>query len=115
MQPTVTILTDALARHPALSHVVIGLMLQVIVATALRIARAPNPWWFGATATIAFYFSRKKLEIEHHADPDGAHKAATWVLGWFPPQWPWPYQVQFYAPALAVVCVALLASRRPVR
>jgi hypothetical protein len=108
---TVTALTDCLARHPALSHVVIALLLQVIVATTLRIARAPSPWWFGATVAITFYFSRKKLEIEHLADPSGAHKAATWTMGWFPPLWPWPYQIQFYAPALAVVCVALFASR----
>ena len=104
-------LATVLAAKPALAHVVIGLGLQAVVAGLLHLARRPHPWWFGATAAIAFYFSRKKLEFEHLFDPTGSHKATTWDLGWLPWEWPWRYQFQFYAPAAAVILAALLAER----
>ena len=100
-----------LALYPPLSHVVLALAMQAIVGGALRLARVRQAWWFGAVFAIGFYFGRKKLEVELHADPSGLHKAATWDLGWVPFLWPGAYQLQFYAPAAAVLLAAVLWDR----
>ena len=104
-------LVDFLALYPPLSHVVIGVAMQAAIALALGLARVRRAWWFGAVFAIGFYFSRKKLEVELHADPSGRHKAATWDLGWVPVLWPPAYQLQFYAPTAAVVLLAVLVER----
>lgn len=103
------LLIQLLARYPALSHVVIAVGLQAIISLVLMVFRVRSAWWFGATFAIAFYFSRKKLEIEFHADPTGLHKAATWDMGWIPLLWPQAYQLEFYAPAVVVILVAVAA------
>lgn len=106
-----------LALYPPLSHTVLALVMQAVVGAVLTLFRTGRAWWFGAVFAIGFYFGRKKLEVELHADPSGLHKAATWGLGWVPFHWPVAYQLQFYAPAAAVLLVALLAEafrrRRP--
>lgn len=103
-----------LALYPPLSHVVLALAMQAVVGVALSLFRITKAWWFGAMLAIGFYFGRKKLEVELHADPSGLHKAATWDLGWIPFLWPAAYQLQFYAPAAAVLLVAAFveAGRR---
>lgn len=104
-------LIDFLALYPPLSHAVIAVAMQAVIALALGLARVRQGWWFGAVFAIGFYFSRKKFEVELHADPSGSHKALTWDLGWIPALWPAAYQLQFYAPAAAVLLVAFLVER----
>jgi GNAT superfamily N-acetyltransferase len=104
-------LVDFLALYPPLSHIVIGVAMQSVIGLALGLARVRRAWWFGAAFAIGFYFSRKKLEVELHADPSGLHKASTWDLGWIPFFWPRAYQLQFYAPTAAVLIVAVLVER----
>jgi hypothetical protein len=108
-------LIDFLARYPPLSHVVIGVAMQSLIGAGLALARIRGAWWFGAVFAIGFYFSRKKLEVELHADPSGLHKASTWALGWIPFLWPAAYQLQFYAPTAAVLLVAAVVERVKMR
>lgn len=100
--------THFLLARPALSHVVVGLLMQLGIAAPLIIGRILRAWWFGAAATIAFYFSRKKLQMEQWGVAHHSH--APWRLGFDPLHWPGPYQIQFYAPAVAVILMALLAE-----
>jgi hypothetical protein len=104
-------LANFLALYPPLSHVVIGVAMQSVIGVVLALARIRRAWWFGAAFAIGFYFSRKKLEVELHADPSGLHKAWTWDLGWIPFFWPMAYQIQFYAPTAAVLLVAMVVER----
>jgi|WetSurMetagenome_2_1015567.scaffolds.fasta_scaffold334124_1 hypothetical protein len=104
-------LVEFLALYPPLAHVVIGVAIQAAIGVALSLAGVRRAWWFGAAFAIGFYFSRKKLEVELHADPSGVHKASTWGLGWVPFLWPATYQLQFYAPAAAVLLMAFLVER----
>lgn len=99
-----------LALYPPLSHVVLALAMQLVLGAVLSLLKVSRAWWFGAVLAIGFYYGRKKLEVELHADPSGLHKAATWDLGWIPVLWPAAYQLQFYAPAAAVLLVAALVQ-----
>jgi len=107
-----TSVVTELARYPALSHVVIALMMQAAIGVTLTRFKVERAWWYGAAVVIGFYYSRKKFEMELHVDPSGHHKAQTWNVGLLPTSWPSDYQLQFYAPALMAILMAVLVHRR---
>jgi hypothetical protein len=96
------------------THILLGLAMQVVAALILRRAGVRNAWWIAAALSIGFWWGRKKIEYEF-ALAAAAHlgtEGPFWYLGWLPPEWPWPRQLEFYAPAAANI-VAALAFNRP--
>jgi hypothetical protein len=84
----------------SLSHCFEGLLIQIPVALLFGLTT-------GTVAVIAWYWSRKKLEIEivngHGQDP-----VATWSVGWFPWTWCKYMQLDLYLPAVSSIAISFL-------
>ncbi len=111
-----------------LSHIALGCCLQIAVAAfiyvggiaarhmELEAAFVGEALWYGATASIFFWYGRKKFEHERWL----ACKAAAaceanietvgpyWYLGWLPTSWLLTRQLELYAPSAANVVLAWL-------
>jgi len=108
----------ALTPYAWATHILLGLAMQIILGLALRACGVRNAWWIAAGVSIGFWWGRKKFEYEF-ALKAAAHIQTVgpfWYRGWLPIEWPWPRQMEFYAPAAADIVAALLFSRwRPSR
>jgi hypothetical protein len=95
------------------THILLGLAIQIVVALALQAAGVRNAWWIAAALSIGFWWGRKKFEFEYMLRA-AAHLQTVgpfWYRGWLPLEWPLQRQLEFYAPAAAIILVALLADR----
>ena len=96
------------------THILICAAIQAFAAGALRVAGVSKPWWFGAVLAIGYAWSREKTEMEFILK-DAAHAnsvGAFWYRGFIPLEWDWSSQVQFYAPAAAVLVIAWCLERK---
>ena len=95
------------------THILLGIVIQIVLGVILRRAGVRNAWWIAAAVSIGFWWGRKKLEYElalmtaAHLHTDGPF----WYLGWLPIEWPIRRQFELYAPAAANILVALIADR----
>ena len=96
------------------AHAAMGVAIQGACALALIFARIRNAWWIGAALSIGYWWSREKTEFEFHLK-SMAHATslgAYWYRGFIPLEWDVASQVQFYAPAITNILLALLLSSR---
>jgi hypothetical protein len=95
------------------THILTGLVIQVIAALVLQRAGVKNAWWIAAALSIGFWWGRKKFEYEF-ALKAAAHITTVgpfWYLGWLPLEWPWLRQAEFYAPVAANILAAWIFNR----
>ena len=96
------------------THILLGLIIQLVLAVILQALGVRNAWWIAAALSIGFWWGRKKFEFEYalkiaeHLQTVGPF----WYRGWLPLEWPWPRQLEFYAPAAANLFLAWLATGR---
>jgi hypothetical protein len=86
----------------SLSHCFEGLLIQIPVALLFGLTA-------GTVAVIAWYWSRKKLEIEMLAGHD-QNPVSTWSVGWLPWTWDKWRQLDLYFPAVSSVATLLIFS-----
>jgi len=84
----------------SLSHCLEGLLIQLPVAMLFGLMT-------GTVAVIAWYWSRKKLEIEIIAGHD-KNPVLTWSVGWFPWTWDKWLQLDLYLPAISSIAILFL-------
>lgn len=95
----------------SLSHIPESLLIQVpVLLYCVFVAGTPLLYALrtSITAVAAWYWSRKKLEVETERDTNSESHAYTWMYGWFP--WEWSlYQVyDFLVPFAWSVLFALV-------
>jgi hypothetical protein len=97
------------------THILLGLVIQLVAGLILQWCGVRNAWWIAAALSIGFWWGRKKIEYEF-ALKAAAHLQSVgrfWYLGWLPLEWPWPRQLDLYAPSAANILAALALNRRP--
>ncbi|WP_186083603.1 hypothetical protein [Burkholderia gladioli] len=65
--------------------------------------------WAGVLAVIAWYWARKKLEVETSL-ANGRSHAFTWADGWFPWQWDAYQRLDVLFPAVSSFLLAALLA-----
>ncbi|HTJ64888.1 MAG TPA: hypothetical protein VL899_13875 [Alphaproteobacteria bacterium] len=96
------------------THIAIAVAMQSLVALAIGRTRLSNPWWIGAAFATAYAYSREKTEFEFHLKAINHLRTVGpyWYRGFIPLEWDLSSQFQFYAPAAAVILLALAIDRR---
>lgn len=64
--------------------------------------------WLSAAEVNAWYYSRKKLEVEIENQKAGESHAFLWAIGWWPGSWDKYKRLDWILPTATAILVAML-------